>query len=299
MGRETTYPAKKQELFYFDEKKDVYRPLTENGAIPVVIKGGNVGGGTGAASTGEVTIKNDKLVVQLADKSLETKVTNDSLNVQVLNPVKAVESRVTNASLDVKVLNPTETVKANITNKSVDVNVLNPTKAVDANIINKSVDVKVLNPVTETTIKNKTLDVTVAKPEHKVIDLFGGKVDLKPSDPIALENALTTDFIEVGDYEKLAMTMMYEMEDTLGEGRKVNLMELRTGLSRTEIYMFLSHDGINTHGLVGSMPMSPDEASISVNGKFIDISAKYVKFKVVSQHGDNLKIKAEAKLVLK
>ncbi|MDO6628719.1 hypothetical protein [Bacillus thuringiensis] len=168
MGRETTYPAKKQELFYFDDKKDVYRPLTENGAIPVVIKGGNVGGGTGAASTGEVTIKNDKLVVQLVDKLLETKVTNDSLNVQVLNPV--------------------ETVKANITNKSMDVNVL--------------------NPVTETTIKNKTLDVKITKPERNVISLFGGKLELASAENPETDTGHVTDFIDVDSYNQLAFTSM-------------------------------------------------------------------------------------------
>ncbi|MGG1146925.1 hypothetical protein [Bacillus wiedmannii] len=298
MTRETSMPAQKIELFTYDEKKNVYKPLTEGGAIPVVVKGGSVGGG-GTASTGEVTIKNDKLVVQLVDKSLETKVTNDSLNVNVLNPVRTVESKVTNASLDVKVLNPTETVNANITNKTMDVNVLNPTKTLDANITNKSVDVKVLNPTTETTIKNKSLDVKVAKSERKIIDLFGGKVDLKPSEPNTLQNALKTNFIDVGDYEKLALTMMFDIKENQAGDREISLLEIRTGITRTEVYMLLSHDGINTHGIVCSMAMSPDEAVISANGKFIDISAKYVKFVVVSQHGESMTIKAEAKLVLK
>lgn len=296
MGRETTYPAKKQELFYFDEKKDVYRPLTENGAIPVVIKGGNVGGGTGAASTGEVTIKNDKLVVQLADKSLETKVTNDSLNVQVLNPVRTVESKVTNASLDVKVLNPTETVKANITNKSMDVNVLNPTKAVDANITNKSVGVTVLNPVTETTIKNKSLDVTIAPSKRKVVSLFGGKLELASEDPMT-GTGHATDFIDVDVYNQLALTSMISGKNFSGE--ELQPTDIQQFNTRLDAYLEWSHDGVNIHGITYPMGMSPDDTCIKANGKYIDILSKYVRVRVKGSHGGDWKPILDLRMVLK
>ncbi|MGH0950788.1 hypothetical protein [Bacillus mycoides] len=256
MGRETTYPAKKQELFYFDEKKDVYRPLTENGAIPVVIKGGNVGGGTGAASTGEVTIKNDKLVVQLADKSLETKVTNASL----------------------------------------DVNVLNPTKAVDATITNKSVDVKVLNPATETTIKNKTLDVKVAKPERKTIELFGGKVVMESHEPDD-NSILSTDFIDASDYNQLALTSFITGKGMGGEVMTDN--DILQFNSRLETFVEWSHDGINTHGITTHMGMTPDDATIRVNGKYADILSRYVRIKVKSSHGGDWKPVMQMHLVLK
>ncbi|MEH6848203.1 hypothetical protein [Bacillus thuringiensis] len=276
MGRETTYPAKKQELFYFDDKKDVYRPLTENGAIPVVIKGGNVGGGNGTASTGEVIIKNDKLVVQLADKLLETKVTNDSLNVQVLNPIKTVESKVTNTSLDVKVLNPTETVKANITNKSMDVNVL--------------------NPVTETTIKNKTLDVTVAPSKRKVVSLFGGKLELPSEDPMN-GTGHATDFIDVDVYNQLALTSMISGKNVSGE--ELQPADIQQFNTRLDAYLEWSHDGVNIHGITYPMGMSPDDTCIKANGKYIDILSKYVRVRVKGSHGGDWKPILDLRMVLK
>ncbi len=277
MGRETTYPAKKQELFYFDDKKDVYRPLTENGAIPVVIKGGNVGGGNGTASTGEVIIKNDKLVVQLADKLLETKVTNDSLNVQVLNPIKTVESKVTNTSLDVKVLNPTETVKANITNKSMDVNVL--------------------NPVTETTIKNKTLDVTVAPSKRKVVSLFGGKLELPSAENPETDTGHVTDFIDVDSYNQLAFTSMISGKGM--DGGELKPHEIQQFNTRLDAYLEWSHDGVNVHGITYPMGGAPDDASVKANGRYLDILSKYVRVRVKGSHGGDWKPILDLRMVLK
>ncbi|HDR4373421.1 TPA: hypothetical protein QCP80_003250 [Bacillus cereus] len=296
MARETSIPAQKLELFTYDEKKNVYKPLAEGGAIPVVVKGGSVGGGSGTASTGEVTIKNDKLVVQLADKSLETKVTNDSLNVNVLNPIRTVESKVTNTSLDVKVLNPTETVNANITNKTMDVNVLNPTKAVDANITNKSVSVNVLNPVTETTIKNKTLDVTVAPSKRKVISLFGGKLELASEDPMT-GTGHTTDFIDIDAYNQLALTSMISGKNFSGE--ELQPTDIQQFNTRLDVYLEWSHDGVNVHGITYPMGMSPDDTCIKANGRYTDILSKHVRVRVKGSHGGDWKPILDLRMVLK
>lgn len=255
MTRETSMPAQRLELFTYDEKKNVYKPLTEGGAIPVVVKGGSIGGGNGSASTGEVTIKNDKLVVQLADKSLETKVTNDSLNVNVLNPVKTVESKVTNASLDVKVL----------------------------------------NPVTETTIKNKTLDVKVAKSERKVVGLFGGKMEMVSHEPT--DDGIASDFIEVSSYNQLALTSIITGKGMGGE--EMTPQDIQQFNGRLEASIEWSHDGVNTHGVTASMAMTPDDVTIRANGKYIDILSKYVKVKVKSSHGGEWKPVMEMSLILK
>jgi len=297
MTRETSMPAQKIELFTYDEKKNVYKPLTEGGAIPVVVKGGSVGGGGGTASTGEVTIKNDKLVVQLADKSLETKVTNDSLNVNVLNPVRTVESKVTNTSLDVKVLNPTETVNANITNKTMDVNVLNPTKALDANITNKSVDVKVLNPTTETTIKNKTLDVNVAPSKRKVVSLFGGKLELPSAENPEMDTGHVTDFIDVDNYNQLALTSMISGKGMAGG--ELLPHEIQQFNTRLDAYLEWSHDGVNIHGITYPMGGAPDDASVKANGKYLDILSKYVRVRVKGSHGGDWKPILDLRMVLK
>ncbi|EOO11274.1 hypothetical protein [Bacillus cereus] len=277
MTRETSMPAQKIELFTYDEKKNVYKPLTEGGAIPVVVKGGSVGGGSGTASTGEVTIKNDKLVVQLADKSLETKVTN--------------------ASLDVKVLNPTEKVSANITNKSMDVNVLNPTRAVDANITNTSVDVKVLNPVTETTIKNKTLDVNIAPSKRKVMSLFGGNLELPSAKDPATDTGHATDFIDVDIYNQLALTSMISGKNVSGE--ELQPSDIQQFNSRLDVNLEWSHDGVNVHGITYPMGMSPDDSSIKANGKYTDILSKYVKVRVKGSHGGDWKPILDLRMVLK
>lgn len=277
MARETSIPAQKLELFTYDEKKNVYKPLAEGGAIPVVVKGGSVGGGSGTASTGEVTIKNDKLVVQLADKSLETKVTNDSLNVNVLNPIRTVESKVTNTSLDVKVLNPTETVNANITNKAI--------------------DVKVLNPVTETTIKNKTLDVAVVPSKRKVVSLFGGKLELPSAENSETDTGHVTDFIDVDSYNQLALTSMISGKGVAGG--ELLPHEIQQFNTRLDAYLEWSHDGVNIHGITYPMGMSPDDTCIKANGKYTDILSKYVRVRVKGSHGGDWKPILDLRMVLK
>lgn len=46
MSRETRLNVPKNEQYYYDEESNTYKPLAQNGAIPVVIIGGGVAGGS-------------------------------------------------------------------------------------------------------------------------------------------------------------------------------------------------------------------------------------------------------------